>query len=50
MVVVLKSVVNTPVPELYASGYEALSEVEEILLLKMLKSLDERYPSTPVVA
>jgi hypothetical protein len=47
-VVVEKAVLNTPVEELYASGYTAESDVEEILLLKVLKSVDARYPSTDV--
>ena len=50
MVVVLKAVVKTPVVELYASGYVAESEVEEILLLKLWKSVAERYPLVAVVA
>ena len=33
-VVVEKAEVNTPVDELYANGYTALSDEEEILLLK----------------
>ena len=49
-VVVPKARVNAPVPELYASGYAAESEEEEILLLKEVKSAEERYPFTPVVA
>ena len=36
VVVVLNAVVNTPVEELYASGYVAESEVLEILFLKMV--------------
>ena len=43
-VVVEKAVVKTPVVELYARGYVAESEVEEILLLKVVKSVAERYP------
>lgn len=35
---------NIPVELLYASGYAALSEVDEILLLKVLKSIEERKP------
>ena len=42
-VVVEKAVVNTPVVELYASGNEAESDVEEILLLKLLKDERSRY-------
>ena len=41
-VVVENAVVKMPVLELYASGYAALSEVEEILLLKVVKSVEER--------
>jgi hypothetical protein len=37
-------VVKTPVDELYASGYVALSDVEEILLLKSDQSEVERRP------
>ena len=36
VVVVLKAVVKTPVFELYANGYTALCDVEEILLLKFM--------------
>ena len=36
VVVVLNAVVNAPVDELYASGYEAESDDDEILLLKTL--------------
>ena len=43
-------VVKTPVVELYARGYVAESDVEEILLLKVVKSVAERYPLTAVVA
>ncbi len=43
-VVVLKAVVKMPVEELYARGYTAESEVEEILLLKLAKSLEVRRP------
>src|SRR6266576_1891115 len=48
-VVVPNAVVKTPVLELYASGYVAESEVLEILLLKVAKSVAARYPSTAVV-
>jgi hypothetical protein len=48
--VVENAVVKTPVVELYASGYTAESEVEEILLVKRVKSEDARYPFAPVVA
>ena len=41
---------KAPVEELYASGAEAESEVEEILLLKVVKSVDARKPLTAVVA
>ena len=37
--------VNAPVPELYASGAEAESEVEDILLLKSPQSAEERHPA-----
>ena len=50
LVVVPNAEVNTPVEELYASGYVAESDEEEILLLKVVKSADERYPLAPVVA
>jgi hypothetical protein len=43
-VVVPKAVVKTPVELLYASGYEALSDVEEILLLKSDQSVVESKP------
>jgi hypothetical protein len=43
-VVVEKAVVKAPVVELYASGYEAESDEEEILLLKVAKSVFERKP------
>jgi hypothetical protein len=49
-VVVPKAVEKTPVELLYASGYTAESEVEEILLLKVLKSVELRYPLAPVEA
>jgi hypothetical protein len=42
--------VNAPVDALYVSGADAESEVEEILLLKVVKSADERYPLAAVVA
>ena len=42
--VVEKLVEKTPVAELYASGYVAESEVEEILLLKFVQSVDARKP------
>mgnify|MGYP001575850491 FL=1 len=42
--------VKAPVEELYARGPAAESEVEEILLLKVVKSVAERYPLAPVVA
>ncbi len=41
---------KTPVEELYPRGAEAESEVLEILLLKVVKSVEERYPLAPVVA
>ena len=44
MVVVENAVVKTPVLELYASGKIAESEVEEILLLKLFQSVEERKP------
>jgi hypothetical protein len=40
----------TPVPLLYEMTEAPLSEVEEILLLKVLKSVEERYPLAPVEA
>ena len=43
-VVVLKAVVKTPVALLYARGYVAESDVEEILLLKVDQSLEDRAP------
>jgi hypothetical protein len=49
-VVVPNAVEKTPVELLYASGYTALRDVEEILLLKVLKSVEERYPLAPVEA
>jgi hypothetical protein len=49
-VVVLNAVVKTPVEELYARGYTAESDVEEILFAKMLQSADERKPGTDAVA
>jgi hypothetical protein len=42
VVVVEKAVVKTPVALLYASGYVAESDDEEILLVKSVKSVDER--------
>ena len=50
VVVVENAVVKAPVAELYASGYEALSDVDEILLANVVKSAEERYPLVPVVA
>ena len=50
LVVVLKAVVNAPVAELYASGYEALTDEDLILLLKVVKSAEERYPFCAAVA
>jgi hypothetical protein len=44
LVVVLKAVLKAPVPLSYASGYWAESEVEEILLLKVVQSVEERRP------
>ncbi len=41
-VVVESAVVKTPVELLYARGYTAESEVEEILLVKVVKSAAER--------
>jgi hypothetical protein len=43
-VVVENAVVKTPVALLYASGYVAESDDEEILLVKSVKSVEERYP------
>ena len=43
-VVVENAVVNAPVFALYASGNTALSEVLDILLLKVVKSVFERKP------
>ena len=43
-VVVPNAVVKTPVEGLYVSGYVALKEVEEILLLKRDQSVVERRP------
>ncbi len=44
VVVVLNAVLNTPVDELNASGYVADKEVELILLLKRLQSVEVRSP------
>ncbi len=41
-VVVEKAVVKTPVPLLYARGYTAESEEDDILLLKSVKSAEAR--------
>ena len=40
----------TPVPELYEIPVPPERDVEEILLLKVVKSVAERYPLAPVVA
>ena len=39
----------TPVPELYEMTEAPESDVLEILLLNVLKSVEERYPFVPVV-
>jgi hypothetical protein len=39
----------TPVPELYEMTLAPESDVEEILLLKVLKSVELRYPLAPVL-
>ena len=43
-VVVPNARLKTPVEELYWIGYVPESEVDEILLLNVLKSVEERYP------
>jgi hypothetical protein len=48
-VVVPNAVEKTPVELLYESGYTAESEVLDILLLKVLKSVELRYPLAPVL-
>jgi hypothetical protein len=45
VVVVPNAVANTPVDELYESGYCAERLDDDILLLKEVKSAVERYPS-----
>ena len=47
-VVVPNARLNNPVEELYWIGYVPESEVDEILLLNVLKSVEERYPFDPV--
>ena len=42
--------VMTPVPESYEIPVPPESDVEEILLLKVVKSVAERYPLVAVVA
>ena len=42
--------VKAPVPELYASGKVAESEVDDTLLLKVVQSVDERYPFVELFA
>ena len=49
-VVVPNAEVNTPVEELYARGYEAERDEDEILLLKTDQSVPERSPRTEAAA
>ena len=50
MVLVLKPVVKTPVPALYARGYTADNEDVASLLLNVFQSVEERYPFVLVLA